>query len=79
MIITINPDWRLASDPLQWAIQHRSGNEEAEREAPVRIDGDDHGDAPRVGFLGHYQGASLVPGARNGHVVPPAYSCSGEP
>ncbi len=31
MIITINEDWRLASDPLQWAIQHRSGSEEAER------------------------------------------------
>ena len=21
MIITINPDWRLASDPLQWTLQ----------------------------------------------------------
>ncbi len=31
MIITINPDWRLASDPLQWAIQHRSGSGRAER------------------------------------------------
>ncbi len=31
MIITINEDWRRASDPLQWAIQHRSGSEEAER------------------------------------------------
>ncbi len=31
MIITINEDWRLASDPLQWAIQHRSGSGRAER------------------------------------------------
>ncbi len=31
MIITINPDWRLASDPLQWTIQHRSGSGESER------------------------------------------------
>ena len=31
MIITINDDWRLASDPHQWAIQHRSGSGEAER------------------------------------------------
>ena len=23
MIITINPDWRLASDPLQWMLQKR--------------------------------------------------------
>ncbi len=23
MIITINPDWRLASDPLQWILQRR--------------------------------------------------------
>ncbi len=23
MIITINPDWRLASDPLQWILQKR--------------------------------------------------------
>ena len=23
MIITINPDWRLASDPLQWVLQKR--------------------------------------------------------
>ena len=31
MIITINADWRLASDPLQWTIQHRSGSGESER------------------------------------------------
>ncbi len=31
MIITINENWRLASDPLQWAIQHRSGSGRAER------------------------------------------------
>ncbi len=30
MIITINPDWRLASDPLQWILQkhYRSKGEE---------------------------------------------------
>ncbi len=31
MIITINPDWRLASDPLQWAIQKRWASEKDER------------------------------------------------
>ena len=32
MIITVNDDWRLASDPLQWTIQHRSGHSgESER------------------------------------------------
>ncbi len=31
MIITINADWRLASDSLQWTIQHRSGSGETER------------------------------------------------
>ncbi len=31
MIITINEDWRLASDPLQWAIQKRWASEKDER------------------------------------------------
>ncbi len=31
MIITVNEDWRLASDSLQWTIQHRSGSGETER------------------------------------------------
>ncbi len=31
MIITINPDWRLASDPLQWVLQKRNPNAAAEK------------------------------------------------
>ena len=31
MIIVINEDWRLASDPLQWAIQKRWASEKDER------------------------------------------------
>ena len=31
MIITINPDWRLSSDPLQWILQKRSPNATANR------------------------------------------------
>lgn len=23
MIITLNPDWRIRSDPLQWIVEHR--------------------------------------------------------
>ncbi len=31
MIITINPDWRLASDPLQWILQKRYRSKGEER------------------------------------------------
>ncbi len=31
MIITINADWRLSSDPLQWILQKRNPNATADR------------------------------------------------
>ncbi len=33
MIITINADWRLASDPLQWTLQKRNPNSTAAKNA----------------------------------------------
>ena len=43
MIITINPDWRLASDSLQWVLQKRYQSKGEEQWRPVaffgRLDG----------------------------------------
>ncbi len=43
MIITINPDWRLASDPLQWVLQKRYQSKGEDHWRPVaffgRLDG----------------------------------------
>ncbi len=43
MIITINPDWRLASDPLQWVMQKRYQSKGEDQWRPVaffgRLDG----------------------------------------
>ena len=43
MIIVINEDWRLASDPLQWVLQKRYQSKGAEKWRPVaffgRLDG----------------------------------------
>ncbi len=43
MIIQINPDWRLASDPLQWILQKRYQSKGEDQWRPVaffgRLDG----------------------------------------
>ncbi len=43
MIITINADWRLASDPLQWVLQKRYQSKGQDQWRPVaffgRLDG----------------------------------------
>ncbi len=40
MIITINPDWRLASDPLQWVLQKRYQSKGEERWRALAFFGD---------------------------------------
>ncbi len=40
MIITINPDWRLASDPLQWVLQKRYQSKGEERQRSIAFFGD---------------------------------------
>ncbi len=40
MIITINADWRLASDPLQWILQKRYQSKGEERQRSIAFFGD---------------------------------------
>ncbi len=40
MIITINPDWRLASDPLQWMLQKSYQSKGEERWRSIAFFGD---------------------------------------
>ena len=40
MIITINDDWRLASDPLQWVLQKRYQSKGEERQRSIAFFGD---------------------------------------
>ena len=40
MIITINEDWRLASDPLQWVLQKRYQSKGEERWRALAFFGD---------------------------------------
>ena len=40
MIITINDDWRLASDPLQWTLQKSYESKGEERQRPIAFFGD---------------------------------------
>ncbi len=40
MIITINPDWRLASDPLQWVLQKSYQSKGEERWRALAFFGD---------------------------------------
>ncbi len=39
MIITINPDWRLASDPLQWVLQKRYQSKGEDHWRPIAFFG----------------------------------------
>ncbi len=60
MIIRINRDWRIASDPLQWAVQKRR-----------TVKGSDKWDT--VAFFGSLDGAVLHLARRRVRMLPGSY------
>ena len=62
MIITINDDWRLASDPLQWVLQKRNPNATDEKNR-----------WRSVGCFGRFDGAVVECSRRRIRILPGVY------
>ncbi len=63
MIIHLNADWRIASDPLQWILQHRRETEKG-REQDVWIN---------VGYFHTLDEATIQAATRQVRLMPGTY------